>query len=157
MGSRVNLQSLEDHDGSWNSTPIVRSTVSTGLHSIEEQLPFDVEHGHTNETFKGLYNGYGHRRKHSMAFMDSPESDPLSNYRDESIYTTKKDNSEMRQAFSLWHVIQKVLHQIPAIALIAIFHLMIGISYFPIGWRENHHPFTFFLPTSWLDKGRSYN
>jgi len=33
-----------------------------------------------------------------------------------------------------------VLHQIPAVALIAMFHLMIGIpfgvSYFPIGWRE---------------------
>ncbi len=36
--------------------------------------------------------------------------------------------------------ILRALHQIPAIALIAMFHLMIGVpfgvSYFPIGWRE---------------------
>jgi SulP family sulfate permease len=42
---------------------------------------------------------------------------------------------------SIYGSISNALHQIPAIALIAMFHLMIGIpfgvSYFPIGWAED--------------------
>jgi len=45
-----------------------------------------------------------------------------------------------KQEPSFYGSISNALHQIPAIALIAMFHLMIGIpfgvSYFPIGWAE---------------------
>ena len=47
---------------------------------------------------------------------------------------------------------KQILGQIPAIALICIFHLMIGIpfgvSYFPIGWRANYHNSNHPTPTS---------
>lgn len=47
---------------------------------------------------------------------------------------------------SLTQKINNVLHQIPSVALIAMFHLMIGIpfgvSYFPIGWKEEGEVYT---------------
>ena len=138
VGSQANLQSLqsEAHFGDSSSTPM-----SSGLYSINEQHLFDLERGHTNGSFKGYYTGYGHGKNNGMGFLDSPKSDPLSNYPCEYIHPTKNDSMGTRQSFSLCHVIKKVLHQIPAIALIAMFHLMIGIpfgvSYFPIGWRAN--------------------
>ena len=40
-----------------------------------------------------------------------------------------------------WQMLQSALRQIPAIVLIGMFHLMIGIpfgvSYFPVGWRDD--------------------
>jgi len=45
---------------------------------------------------------------------------------------------------SAWRggIIQRVIGQVPAVALIGMFHLMVGIpfgvSYFPVGWRSNY-------------------
>lgn len=50
--------------------------------------------------------------------------------------------SSMSYKKSSFHCIQSALHQIPAISLITIFHLMIavpfGVSYFPVGWKARH-------------------
>lgn len=50
-------------------------------------------------------------------------------------------NKKLCHGNRLREFVYNTAHQIPAVALIAVFHLMIGVpfgvSYFPIGWREN--------------------
>jgi hypothetical protein len=71
-----------------------------------------------------------HDKCHNQHHSQQQQSNPKMNHKNNPHSATKTCSKRILSAFQ----------QIPAVALIAMFHLMIGIpfgvSYFPIGWKE---------------------
>ncbi len=94
---------------------------------------------------------FGQKNKHIYVHYDTFQADSTQLNERNKKMTTKKENEEEDYVIKkkdIFHsdipTSKKILngfHQIPAVALIGMFHLMIGIpfgvSYFPIGWKES--------------------
>lgn len=90
------------------------------------------------------------QRLRSGAENEEDFHDHPMNFHSKSSNDGNKCSSSRSSIRTSW--VEQVLRKIPAVALICIFHLMIGIpfgvSYFPIGWRANHYSSIHSTPAS---------
>jgi len=133
----------------------------------EQELRHPHKGFNVSQTMNRLKDSFvGHTaREYQMAVSNNPSFDDddgancndyeeIGNYqhylytqrehdRDESMEWQRKRRASLASSSmftSCKRTILQALHQLPAVMLIAMFHLMIGVpfgvSYFPIGWRE---------------------
>eukprot|EP00581_Thalassiosira_minuscula_P005996 CAMPEP_0183735588 /NCGR_PEP_ID=MMETSP0737-20130205/47122_1 /TAXON_ID=385413 /ORGANISM="Thalassiosira miniscula, Strain CCMP1093" /LENGTH=905 /DNA_ID=CAMNT_0025969387 /DNA_START=173 /DNA_END=2890 /DNA_ORIENTATION=+ len=78
-----------------------------------------------------------------LAAADEEEADYQSQHISFDAETPSSSRSRSRQPilYKHWKCVERAASQIPAIALVTVFHLMVGIpfgvSYFPVGWKSS--------------------
>ena len=112
----------------------------------------DIDDGRRGGTFDRSTN---FRRNDERAASSLDDDDAAG-----TTTTTRRSIARFRRSSHLlraeWESIESFATRIPAIFLVALFHLMIGIpfgvSYFPIGWRSSSHS-----PPSSLGGGEEFS
>ena len=115
--------------------------LSTSLASeppLHPSTPNDDQDLHTNDM---MYGAVDDDINGGQSLLESNGGDP--DHRSQHISFDAATSSRSRRPilYQHWQSVERAASQIPAIALVTLFHLMVaipfGVSYFPVGWKSS--------------------